>query len=249
MTAVTSYFGMPALKRKTTCFGMVKGCLFPVFRLVALFAIPAKPAIMMIIELMAGITIRRNALVMLVGVAHRTFNSLVRSCQRKIRFPCVVEFSFLPGRFLMTIATVLAQTALVAVIILVTAKAVGRCLAKQTARRVTVFTGKLCVNSFKRKIGKAMVESLGIQPDNVCFPPLVFLVTGGAFHIPRWFEPPVEPRAGCQVLIYTLVLMAGQTQITLQGFGKRRVAFTAIRLEIGMSRTDRPGHDQRLNGC
>lgn len=100
----------------------------------ALIAVPAKAAIMMIIELMAGITIRRNAFVMLVGMAHSTFNRPVRSCQGKVRFPCVVEFSFLPGRFLMTTDTILAQTAQVGVIVLVTAKAVGWCLAKRTAR-------------------------------------------------------------------------------------------------------------------
>jgi hypothetical protein len=130
MTAVASDLGMPALERKTTCFGMVKGRLFPVFRLVALIAVGAKPAIVMIIELMAGITIRRNALVMLVGVAHRTFNRPVRSCQGKVRFPCVVEFSFQPGCFLMTTAAIVAEAAQVSVILLVTAKAVGRGLAK-----------------------------------------------------------------------------------------------------------------------
>ena len=94
-----------------------------------------------------------------------------------------------------------------------------------------------------------MVESLGVQPYNIGFPPLVFLVTGGAFHIPGWFEPAVEPRAGRQIFHYVLVLMAGQAQITLQGFGKRCVAFTAFRFEVGMGLTDRSGHDQGFNGC
>lgn len=114
---------------------------------------------------------------------------------------------------------------------------------------MTVFTSKLGVSSFKRKFRKAMVEGLGVQPDNVGIPPLVFPVTGGAFHIPGWFEPTMETRTGRQVFLYVLVLVAGQAQITLQGFGKCSMAFTAFRFEVGMGLTDRPWHDQGFNGC
>ena len=127
MAATAVNFQMPALKCEAAGFLMVEGRLFPIFSLVALFAIRSILALMVIVELMARITICRDSLVMLVDVAQDTFHRLVRPCQVEIRVLCVVEFCCMPACCLVTTAAILTQAALMSVILLVTIKAACCC--------------------------------------------------------------------------------------------------------------------------
>jgi hypothetical protein len=91
VTAAARHFSMSAMQSETAFPAMVECCRFPLFCLVALRAFLAIFSPVVIVDLMAGIAIRRDSFITLVGVAHGTLNLCMRPSQGEIRIACVVE--------------------------------------------------------------------------------------------------------------------------------------------------------------
>lgn len=183
---------------------MIEACLFPAFAVVALIALLSETPQMHVIDLVAARALLVSPFEIAAAMALGACDVVVLIEQWK-RGLVVIEGGFTPMARVMTLAAFLALTSFMHVIILVTANALLRGLAKRFAILMALRAGYILVMSFQLKIGIDVLKGGGVHLQNVGRAPLMFRVAKSAFAAGNAGAASVETRMRLDILRHRLV--------------------------------------------
>ncbi len=217
------------------------GPLLLIVAAVALRPVPSAVDVLNLVAIRAG---GADALVAFVHMARGTGHCAVRALQAEFGAIVIEGLHALPRGLVMAIPAAFPQAPLVRIAFLVTVEAALGRVAEFRGSQMTSAARYDRMGVPQREIRKAVLESLGVQLDDVSVPPFVIRVTMVALELRGLGITPVESPA--RLAIGAGILVTVEAQAGLRRRGKRRVAIGAVTLELGMSRHQRPRRDQML---
>jgi hypothetical protein len=149
-----------------------------------------------------------------------------------------------PGRLGMAVGARLAEIPLMPVVVAMARDAFGSCLVKWRVDDVTVFAYHLEVTVTQWEISEPMVESCGIETDDVGGAALMVGMATRASIVARLGGEAVKSRARTQIL--SDLRMAIEAQVALLLALEADVTRRALPFVLGMARDDGPRHHEAL---
>lgn len=191
MLAFESEVGAAVIETAGSQIGFGEWRLIPATIVVALLALVTVGSLMNVVAAMATGAIGRNALVALIGVA-RGAQGVGMGAMKSEAGSAVVKLLLLPAGRGMAVIALFAKSLLVSIVVFVTGKAIGRCIApmnhrlartsRHTAvRTVTTMALGCDVATFQGEVSLSMIKQALAEPDDIGSTSLVFGVALAAF--------------------------------------------------------------------
>ena len=205
----------------------------------------AARAVVHVVGAVAGHTLAGRVLVNLSGVARTARGIGMAAVEAKPGCIEMIEVDASKGLLAVARVTVVAEMAVVHVVVCVTGMAFANSLAVPRSGLVAAGARRIGVCAEQRKIRCRMVEQIRQQSDHVGVPPFVLGVTGSAFVAGRVRIAAVE--TGCRADVRRNFLVTVEAQRSLRVAAERGMTGAALGFDLGMRLHHRPGHHQRLD--
>ena len=179
----------------------------------------------------------------IVFVAALTLKPGMRSPQRKARDgmvkPCLV-----PAIRVMAGLTVVAELALVDIVVAMTGNTLQRRFVKRFIGCMAIRARDVEVPANQREIGLCMIEFGLVKANDVCVPAFVLCVTVCTVHSFLWRNATVK--SGLSLYVSSYAVVTSHAQVALRNLGQWRMACLAVRFDLGVAFDDGTRHYQPL---
>jgi len=189
-----------------------------------------------------------RALVAFRRVAHRAPHGSMAALQREA---CrgVVEATGAPARLAVTLRTIRSHATLVAIVLLMTGEALGRCIAERAIGSMTCVTRKGRVSALQGMVGELVLESLAIELHELCVSSAMLGVAGSAGGACRSGVKSVKSAVLGNVFCDLFVAL--RAELGFRSLTEGLVTLRAIGFVLGVGLCERSRHDELLevDGC